>query len=143
MQNLFVYGTLLSSEIIEKLTGKTFETTHAVLEGYKIYCVKDCDYPAIIQQEGSKTVGLLFENMDDFSLAIISFYEGGEYKQRQVKVLCNNKYEAALTFVWSKELRLLENKDWDFEDFQKNRLKFYLDDIVPETYARLTRNEQP
>ncbi len=127
MQNLFVYGTLLSSEITEKLTGKTFETTHAVLEGYKMYCVKDCDYPAIVGEVGAETKGKILINVDDSALKILSVFEGDEYEKRKVKVLCSNKYEDALTFVWSKELCLLENRDWDFEDFQKNRLKFYLD----------------
>jgi gamma-glutamylcyclotransferase (GGCT)/AIG2-like uncharacterized protein YtfP len=129
MQNLFVYGTLLSSEIIEKLTGKTFETAHAVLEGYKMYCVKDCDYPTIVIEEGAETKGKILADVDDSDLKILSVYEGDEYAEKKVKVLCINKYEDALTFVWSKELHLLENRDWDFEDFQKNRLKFYLDEL--------------
>ncbi len=127
MQNLFVYGTLLSSEITEKLTGKTFETKHAVLEGYKMYCVKDCDYPAIVGEVGAETKGKILLNVDDAVLNILSIFEGDEYTKIKVKVLCNNKYKDALTFVWSKELHLLENRDWDFEDFQKNRLKFYLE----------------
>ena len=57
MQNLFVYGTLLSSEITEKLTGKTFKTAHAILKGYKMYCVNDCDYPAIIHGRRSRNKG--------------------------------------------------------------------------------------
>jgi len=133
MQNLFVYGTLLSSEIIEKLTGKTFQTTHAVLEGYKMYCVKNCDYPAIAREKGAETKGKILANVDDKALKTLSVFEGDEYEKRIVKVLCDNKYEDALTFVWVKELQLLENRDWDFEDFQKNRLKFYLDDIVTES----------
>ena len=133
MQNLFIYGTLLSSEITAKLTGKTFQTTHAVLEGYKMYCVKNCDYPAIVGEKGAETKGKILANVDDQALKILSVFEGDEYEKRIVKVLCDNKYEDALTFVWVKELQLLENRDWDFEDFQKNRLKFYLDDIVTES----------
>jgi gamma-glutamylcyclotransferase (GGCT)/AIG2-like uncharacterized protein YtfP len=49
MQNIFVYGTLQSPEIIKKLTGKSFKNTPAVLEGYKRYWVKESDYPAVIQ----------------------------------------------------------------------------------------------
>ncbi len=131
MQNLFVYGTLLSSEITEKLTGKTFKTLHAVLEGYKMYCVKGCDYPAIIMEEGAETIGKILVNIDDSDLKILSVFEGDEYEKREVKVLCNNKYEDALTFVWANDKDFLVNREWDFEDFQKNRLKFYLDVIVP------------
>ena len=133
MQNLYVYGTLLSSEIIEKLTGKTFQTTHAVLEGYKMYCVKNCDYPAIISELCAETKGKILFNVDDSALKILSDYEGDEYEKRFVKAFCNGNFEDAITFVWAQELHLLENRDWDFEDFQKNRLQFYLDEIVPES----------
>ena len=139
MQNLFVYGTLRSSEITKKLTGKTFETFPAVLEGYKMYCVKNCDYPAVISELGAETKGKILVNVDDPALKILSVFEGVDYEKRKVKVLCNNKYEDALTFVWVKELQLLENKDWDFEGFQKNRLKFYLDDVVRETFEAFNR----
>lgn len=128
MQNLFVYGTLLSSEITEKLTGKTFKTFPVVLAGYRIYCVKNCDYPAIISELGAETKGKILLNVDDSALKIFSNYEGDEYEKKVVKVLFNNKYEDALAFVWSKEHHLLENRNWDFEDFQNNRLKFYLEE---------------
>ena len=141
MQNLFVYGTLLSSEITEKLTGKTFETKYAVLEGYKMYCVKGCDYPAIIREKGAETKGKILVNVDDSDLKMLSDYEGKEYTKIKVKVLCSNKYEYALTFVWSKDLHLLETRDWDFKDFQKNRLKFYLDDEVAEFLHELHKKQ--
>ena len=133
MQNLFVYGTLRSSEITEKLTGKTFKTFPAVLAGYRIYCVKNCDYPAIISELGAETKGKIIVDVDDSDLKIFSNYEGDEYEKKVVKVLCNNKYEDALAFVWSKELQLLEIRNWDFKDFQNNWLKFYLDEIVADT----------
>lgn len=133
MQNLFVYGTLRSSEITKKLTGKTFETFSAVLEGYKMYSVKNCDYPAIISELGAETKGKIIVDVDDSDLKIFSNYEGDEYEKKVVKVMCNNKYEDAITYVWLKELQLLENRNWDFEDFQKNKLKFYLDEIVADT----------
>jgi gamma-glutamylcyclotransferase (GGCT)/AIG2-like uncharacterized protein YtfP len=133
MQNIFVYGTLQSPEIIKKLTGKSFKNAPAVLEGYKLYCVKECDYPAIIQQEGAKTDGLVMANMDDVSLALISFYEGDEYEKRQVTVKLNGKSVDAFTFIWVKEIEFLENKEWDFLNFKKNRLEHYINVVIPDT----------
>ena len=133
MQNLFVYGTLLFPEITEKLTGKSFETLPAILKGYKMYCVKDCDYPAIINEEGAETKGKILLNIDDFDLKILSVYEGDEYEWRKIKVLCNDKLEDAITFVWSNGVDRLESRGWDFADFQKERLEYYLDVIIPDT----------
>ena len=133
MQNIFVYGTLLSPVILEKLTGKSFKTSEAVLFGYKRYCVKNSDYPAIIQQEGSKTTGLVVENVDDSKLEVLSFYEGVEYEKKLVTVNWNGKSADALTFVWANGSEFLEVEDWDFNRFKKNYLKHYLLDVIPET----------
>lgn len=133
MQNIFVFGTLLSSEIVTKLTGKLFKTCKAVLPGYQLYRVKDCDYPAIIQNDNSVTRGLLIENLDELSLDIISFFEGHEYEKKKVTVLTDGKPEIALAFVWMKGIEFLRDEEWDFQEFEKNSLEFYLNDVIPET----------
>lgn len=133
MQHIFVYGTLLSSEIVIKLTGKSFKTFAAVLPGYQLYRVKNYDYPAIIQNEGSVTKGLILRNADDSSLAVLSFYEGEEYEKKKVTVFVNGKPEIALTFVWTKEIEFLTDERWDFQEFEKNSLEHYLNDVIPET----------
>jgi len=133
MQNIFVYGTLLSSEIVKKLTGKSFKTFAAVLPGYQLYRVKNCDYPAIIQNEDSETKGLMLENTDDSSLAVLSFYEGDEYEKKKVTVYVNGKPEAALAFVWAKENEFLTDEGWDFREFEKNNLEHFLNVVVSET----------
>lgn len=133
MQNIFIYGTLQSPGIVKKLTGKSFKTSEVILVGYKRNCVKNRDYPAIIQQEGSKTVGLLIENMDDLSLATISFYEGDEYEKKKVTVNSDGKSTTALTFVWVNGNEFLENKDWDLNDFEETFLEHYIEVVIPET----------
>jgi gamma-glutamylcyclotransferase (GGCT)/AIG2-like uncharacterized protein YtfP len=133
MQNIFIFGTLLSPGILEKLTGKSWKTSSAVLFGYKRYCVKNRDYPAIIKQEDSKTVGLFIENMDDLSLAVVSFYEGDEYEKEKVTVTLNEKSVPALTFVWVNGNECLENREWDLQYFEKTSLENYLDVVIPET----------
>jgi len=111
MQNIFVYSTLLFDGITTKLTGKSFKSSSAILHGYKKYSVKDCDYPAIIQQNGSATTGLVIENVDDLSFDIIVFYEGDEYEKKQVTVFSNNKPTEVWIFIWVKSKVLLENQE--------------------------------
>ena len=106
MQHIFVYGTLQSPEINEKLTGKSFKTTRAVLPGYKLCRVENCDYPAIIKKENTETKGLIIEDVDNESLNIISFYEGDEYKTQKVTVWINEKPVSAIAFVWAKKIDL-------------------------------------
>lgn len=133
MQNFFVYGTLLCSEIIEKLTAKSFQTTPAILPGYRRYCVSGTDYPAAVKNEISEITGLVIAITDKRSTDIISFYEGEEYKKKKVKVFVDGRMEDAFTFVWAKENSLLENRNWDLQEFRKNNLKYYLDIVIPET----------
>jgi len=135
MQNIFVYGTLQSELIINKLTGKSFDFLPAILSGYKRYCIKGCDYPAIIAEAGSETKGLVIMNVEDSDMKILSFYEGDEYEKKIVSVILNNKPTNVLAFIWVKEIGLLENKDWDLQQFQKNSLLHYLNFVVPETLA--------
>ncbi len=139
MQNFFVYGTLLSTEIVKKLTGKSFKTFEAVLSGYKRYSVKGCDYPAIIQNDNSETKGLLINNLDDSSLDIISFYEGDEYEKKKVTVLTGGKPETALAFIWGKGEEYLENENWDLYRFEKESLDHYLNVVIPETLEEFYR----
>jgi gamma-glutamylcyclotransferase (GGCT)/AIG2-like uncharacterized protein YtfP len=133
MQNIFVYGTLQSELIINKLTGKSFVLLPAILIGYKRYCVKDCDYPAIVAEARSETKGMILMDVEDSDLKILSFYEGDEYEKKIVTALLNNEPTNVLAFVWVKGIDLLENKNWDLHQFQEKRLEHYLKDIIPET----------
>ena len=118
MHNVFVYGTLMSKELIKKLTGKSFKTRPAILADYKRYSIKDADYPAISQKKGFTTKGLLLENVDEQSISLLSEYEGDEYKKQEVFVLSDQKKVKALVYIWDANPDLLEDKEWDFELFQ-------------------------
>ncbi|HSH20161.1 MAG TPA: gamma-glutamylcyclotransferase family protein [Draconibacterium sp.] len=133
MQNIFVYGTLLSQEIIKNLTGKSFKTSPAVLKGYKKHCVKGGDYPAIIKMKDSNTAGIVIENVDDDSIDILSFYEGDDYEKKFVTVLSNGQSKGVFAFVWRKSAAYLEDREWDFQQFQENSLEIYLNKVVPDT----------
>ena len=133
MRNIFVYGTLQSPEIVKKLTGKSFKTSPAVLQGYNRYCVKECDYPAVIQKDNAETAGLVLENVDDFSLDIISFYEGDEYEKKILPIMVNGLMKNTIAFIWNAEITNLKNEEWNFKEFENQRLDYYLEVVIPET----------
>ncbi len=133
MQQVFIYGSLLFPEITKKLTGKSFKTSPAILKGYKMYCVKGCDYPAIIRENGTFTNGKIMRNVNETDILKMSFFEGDEYEIKKLRVLINGKSEIALAFVWAKEIENLENKKWDFQEFEKNSLEYYINEVIPET----------
>ncbi len=51
MHNLFIYGSLLFGEIVEGLTGKTFNSERVTVHGFKRVSVMNADYPALIKDE--------------------------------------------------------------------------------------------
>ena len=133
MQHLFVYGSLLFPELTEKLTGKTFKSVVAILSGFKRFALKGCDYPAIIPKNSSDVEGLLLLNVDEESMKILTFFEGGEYKKQDVVVTSEKKKYTATAFVWAKSELYPEDFDWDLNTFRKASLQFYLEKVVPET----------
>ena len=136
MQHIFVYGSLQLPEIVKKLTGKSFKTARAVLPGYKLCRVENCDYPAIIKKENTETKGLIIEDVDDESLNIISFYEGDEYKIQKVTVWINEKPVSAIAFVWAKKIDLLNDREWDLQRFKQESLTNYLNVLIPKMFKQ-------
>ena len=133
MEQIFVYGTLLYPEIVGKLTGKKLKTHHAILFGFKRFTVVGCDYPAIIETKNSKVEGLLIENVDSKSGQVLSFFEGVEYEKRKVIVQTKQHKVEASTYIWKGDFSLLKDIEWNIHDFKKNRLRYYLEDVIPQT----------
>jgi len=134
MEHLFVYGSLLFPELVTALTGKSFFYSPFILNGFKRYRVRGCDYPAIVEETESKAEGLLIENVDKNSMEILTFFEGEEYQKQQITVFNSVKKEiTAATFVWIADKNLLENREWSAIEFKRKLLDYYLNEIVPET----------
>lgn len=127
MQNLFVYGTLLFPEILQKITGKNFGSGEATLPGYRRHAVKNCDYPAIIQNKNEKVEGKLILNVDDESMKLLSDYEGEEYKKAEVEVQSGDSKIMAVVFVWCDSLDKLMENDWDENHFGEHLQKGFIE----------------
>jgi gamma-glutamylcyclotransferase (GGCT)/AIG2-like uncharacterized protein YtfP len=133
MQHLFVYGSLLFPELIEKLTGKNFGFLPAVLFGFQRLAVKGSDYPAIVPKVNKKVDGMLVLDVDRKSMKILTYFEGDEYRKEDVVVFSENKTYNATAFVWNENLKFLEKFDWDLFSFRETSLKVYLERVVPES----------
>lgn len=133
MQHLFVYGSLLFPELVEKLTGKRFNSVPAILQGYRRLAIKECDYPAIITEAASEVKGILLLNVDKESMRLLTFYEGRDYVESNVEVISEKQNYNATAFVWDNDASFLENFDWDQNSFKENSLSFYIDRVAPET----------
>lgn len=133
MRHLFVYGSLLFTEMLEALTGKKFKTEPAILRNYRRFSVLDQDYPAIVKMSNSFVAGKIVFDVDDRSLDVISFFEGDEYELKKVNAESENKSLVAFAFCWKHDLKHLDNKEWDMENFRSESLSFYVNEVAPET----------
>ena len=133
MQHLFIYGTLLFPELVEKLTGKRFYSIPAILKGYKRFAVKGCDYPAIIADIKFDVHGVLLLNVDEKSMGLLTYYEGRDYVKSKVEVISEKQNYDAVAFVWANDIAFLEDFDWNHKSFKENSLSFYIDRVAPET----------
>jgi gamma-glutamylcyclotransferase (GGCT)/AIG2-like uncharacterized protein YtfP len=139
MQHVFVYGTLLFAEILEGLTGRSFETRDAELKNHKRLCVQRGDYPAIIHADGERVEGKLVRNVDARSMELLRFYEGDEYDCRELEVTHDGKTVIAMVFVWNADAELLSETDWNIKNFEKYYLNDYIRFVIPETVAEFTK----
>jgi gamma-glutamylcyclotransferase (GGCT)/AIG2-like uncharacterized protein YtfP len=127
--SLFVYGTLMFPEVLERLTGKGFPLRPATLFNYQRYEIKDRLYPAIAPMPGHTVEGFLLEELDEASARLLDAFEAPEYKKTELSVSCQGKSHKTHAYVWGDAHRSLLFGEWLPEDFKKQSLKLYLNGI--------------
>ena len=97
---LFVYGTLMDEERLEKLTGRRFRRRRATLAGFARVLAAH-GYPTIVPQAGSQVEGILVENVDAASMAALDADEdeGRLYARRPAEVLVDGERVACEVYV--------------------------------------------
>jgi len=107
--------------------------------------VKDADYPAIIQHEGSRVRGSLVTGLNKQDVRRLDIFEGWSYKREVVNVQILKDVgldEAATegntadpqiadqvhaqTYVWVEDIEELEPDEWDFEAFKKDKMRAWM-----------------
>ena len=100
--SLFVYGTLMSEELLQSLTGRRFPRCPATLEDYtRIFPHELRGYPHIVPRQGERVTGVLIENVDPTSLRALDAYEdeGRFYLRRPIEVTARGERVACETYL--------------------------------------------
>lgn len=140
----FFYGTLMAPSVLYRVIygnakptdSEKRQTTSvpALLDGFQRRKVSECDYPAITACEGGSVRGLLVTGLTSKHLANLDTFEGLQYEREvvKVKVLSDEEGEnsgeemvEAETYVWCMkecEGEGLEEEEWDFEEFQREKI---------------------
>ncbi|XP_075522606.1 AIG2-like protein D isoform X2 [Primulina tabacum] len=109
VSNVFVYGSLLSDDVVCALLSRVPPSSPATLPDYHRFSIKGRVYPAIIHVENEKVIGKVLIGITPPELYILDTFEDVEYERKTVDVLFNKKEENRLV-PWWRSLSLLYNK---------------------------------
>jgi hypothetical protein len=116
----------------------------AILESHRRHRVKYMSYPAIVPCTGSSVRGSVVTGLTQGDVYRLDIFEGDQYVREKVNVkvlknvdlgegLQNGELEEhaseqveAETYIWKDDLSELEDDEWDFEEFKKERMRFWM-----------------
>jgi gamma-glutamylcyclotransferase (GGCT)/AIG2-like uncharacterized protein YtfP len=132
--SLFVYGTLMSPQVLRVLIGRLPEMIDpATMEGYARHPVKGQSFPGMIPSASSDTGvrGVLLKELTDAEMKVLDWFEGDEYSRRNVHAYCGAAMEPTQTYVWSNPISELDTAaEWSYEHFRDNLVDQYLLETV-------------
>lgn len=107
--------------------GKVYENLHtfhpAVIDDYVRFRVKWADYPGIIAKAGESVRGVYATGLTEANMRKLDDFEGTEYVKEQAKVrLVDTGEEKEATVYVYQHPAELEDKEWDFEHFKREKL---------------------
>jgi gamma-glutamylcyclotransferase (GGCT)/AIG2-like uncharacterized protein YtfP len=135
--NIFAYGTLMIPSVMVAVTGRHFRSQKAILRDYARFTVKGESYPGIIPLTDAITEGIIYFNVNEFSLAQLDTFEGDLYERTRIRVETEKRemQNAEAYVIQSKYLGYLSLKRWDVKEFIKKDLEMFL-----MTYSGFPKN---
>lgn len=140
-----LYRVIYGSANPEPWQVKLTTVRPALLEAHRRHRVKLMSYPAIVPHAGSSVRGSVVTGLTSGDIYRLDVFEGDQYDRKKVtvKVLKNvgldEKVEAgepaeyeteeeveAETYIWKDDVRDLEEHEWDFEEFKRDKMKFWM-----------------
>lgn len=112
----------------------------AVLHGYCRRRVRYADYPAIIPSEEASVRGSYVSGLTDADIWRLDLFEGDEYSRKRVKVSLLDQVGDAdgkgnvegeelevEAYIWTAPEERLEKGEWDFTDFQREKMRRWIE----------------
>lgn len=132
-------------------TASNLTTAPAILHGFRRHRVKGADYPAIlpvqpshsgISDTSSSVRGTYVTGLTANDVWRLDIFEGDEYERRVVNVRLlevvgdddgtgkgnveGEEEVQAETYVWIAGPEALEEREWDFGEFQREKMRFWV-----------------
>ena len=111
----------------------------AILHAYCRRKVRYCDYPAIIPSPGDSVRGTYVQGLTDADLWRLNIFEGDQYTREKVRIQLLEEVGdedgkgnvegpevLAETYVWADEEEDLEEGEWDFAVFRREKMSRWI-----------------
>ncbi|KAI9843796.1 MAG: hypothetical protein M1838_002443 [Thelocarpon superellum] len=146
----FFYGTLMAKAVLHRVCygpktpeawqAQSLTITPAILHAHSRHKVRGCDYPAIVPTPGTSVRGTFVTGLTEGDLLRLDVFEGDEYERRKVRVKlltpdeqegCDHvegegEAEEAETYVWVSGRYRLEEGEWDFALFVREKMQRWI-----------------
>ena len=132
-KTLFFYGTLRDHEVREAVIGdqaKQLNLVDGYLIGYKLFRVKNTNYPLIVREKSSsnKINGLVATGLDKQVTGKLDTFEGKNYTRAEVSVFRNTDDEEIMAEIYMPKKTLQYSEEWTYENWHKYQRKFFFHD---------------
>ncbi len=138
---LFFYGTLRDHEVREAVIGERAKQLNLVdgyLIGYRLYRVKNTNYPLIVRDKlsSNKINGLVAMRLDIQLIRKLDMFEGKNYSRAEVSVFRNIDKEEIMAEIYVPKKTLQYTEEWTYEYWHKYQRKFFFQDDFRKTGVR-------
>lgn len=140
--NLFVYGVLQYDELLQLLTGKTFQKAPATLLNHQrltLHMDGWSDLGVVVAAPGSEVPGSVLLEVDDESLAVLDDFEEadvGLYMRKLAIIRIENGQEAQVSvYAGTPKSKQHLDGEWNEEAFIAAHYETYKNEIIPQFLA--------
>ena len=126
--SVFTYGTLEIPDIMEAVTGRSFDSVEALADGYARFLLKGRIYPGMTPVFGHTTSGRVYVEVDEHSLVLLDQFEDEWYVRQLIPVqtAAANWLNAYAYVIDPKDKNRLTTEPWIKETFVAKHHSAYL-----------------
>ena len=126
--HIFTYGSLMFSEVWQRVVAGSYASDSATLRGYRRYAVKHDTYPGIIAQTNGAVTGLIYYNVSSPDVTALDHFEGDQYRRIEVDATAPDGTTRLVQTYLMLNPADLSDQPWMPQNFQLHRFL--------ETYCR-------
>lgn len=122
----------------------------AILHNHRRHRVRHADYPAVIPHASSTVRGTYVTGLTDADIWRLDIFEGEEYERKTVRPRLLTKVGdesgkgnvegqevPAETYIWIAGEHELEQEEWDFAEFQREKMRYWVGEQATHEYAEV------